>query len=188
MPNSKLILPGIFEAGKRYWLKGETLKAWQDALIADRVVAGPNLDEFATPQGRIFSARATAADLRHLVLKQGSEPLKFQVTPGTVNDEMPTMDTVALDAEDTPETEIAVTTAFWIKVVGVFSTGAHTVTIETSTGAIPSGTEITATGFTSFRKIGLVTVAAGVGTITQNRSGGDLEVASFGNVNLWWLV
>lgn len=188
MPNSKLILPGNFEAGKRYWLKGETLKAWQTALLSDRIVAGVGLREFETPQGRILYV-PPVEDLPHLILKEGSQASKFRVTPGTVNDLMPTMNGVRLDAEEPPEIEVLIPTSFWIRVVGVFSPQGYTVTIVTSpTEDVPSGTEITATGFTSFRKIGFVSVEDGGAIITQNRSGGDLAVESFGCANFWWLT
>lgn len=56
MAASQLKLPGDFEAGKTYWLKGETINAWRRALLADRAIAGPNLSEFQTPMGRILHA------------------------------------------------------------------------------------------------------------------------------------
>lgn len=56
---SKLTLPGDFEAGKTYLLAGETLIAWRKALLADRVVAGDGLVESGGgPTGRIFKATA----------------------------------------------------------------------------------------------------------------------------------
>lgn len=55
---SKLVLPGDFEAGKSYLLAGATLLAWRKALVADRVIPGPNLLENQGPDGRIFTAAA----------------------------------------------------------------------------------------------------------------------------------
>lgn len=55
----QLRLPGDFEAGKTYLLAGETLIAWRNALLADRVIAGDGLVESGGgPQGRIFKATA----------------------------------------------------------------------------------------------------------------------------------
>ena len=190
MANSNLILPGDFDPAKTYWLKGETLIAWKKALIADRVIAGPNLAEFATPQGRIFEAKPVNQNEAKLVLIPGSEPDKFGVSPGLVNSIMPTLGGIPLDDDETtPEEEVSAATWFWIKAEGVFSTGDTTVTIVTSSSeSAPSGTEITATGFTSYRLIGSVESVEGEWQITLNRSGGDLEVTSFGNLNLWALV
>lgn len=53
--DSKLTLPGDFQAAKTYLIKGETLLAWQKALVADRVVPGPGQTETQTPQGRTIS-------------------------------------------------------------------------------------------------------------------------------------
>ena len=57
MADSELKLPGDFEAGKVYRLKGSTLIAWRAALLADRIIAGENLQEIGTPQGRILKAK-----------------------------------------------------------------------------------------------------------------------------------
>lgn len=53
--DSKLLLPGDFQAGKTYLIKGDTLLAWRNALLADRVVPGPDQQETQTPQGRTIS-------------------------------------------------------------------------------------------------------------------------------------
>jgi hypothetical protein len=63
MPDLKL--PGEFQAGKTYLLKGETLLAWRRALLADRILPGPGLQETTTPQGRILRTNATAATPPH---------------------------------------------------------------------------------------------------------------------------
>lgn len=55
MADSQLILPGDFQAGKTYFLRGETLLAWRKALIADRALPGEGLKETATPIGRQLS-------------------------------------------------------------------------------------------------------------------------------------
>jgi hypothetical protein len=61
MADSFLKLPGKFEKGKSYILTGETLLAWQAALLADRVIPGPGLKESGTAKGRIFTLADTAA-------------------------------------------------------------------------------------------------------------------------------
>lgn len=58
MADSKLKLTGDFQAGKNYLLKGETLLAWQKALLADRAIPGPGLTESQGPDGRTFTAIA----------------------------------------------------------------------------------------------------------------------------------
>lgn len=67
MADSKLKLPGNFEAGKTYLVKGETLIAWRDALLADRVIAGEGLQESGTPQGRVLKANAGGPSLYHVI-------------------------------------------------------------------------------------------------------------------------
>lgn len=56
-------LPGNFEVGKRYLLQGETLIAWRDAILADRIIAGPGIQETSAGKaGRILrAAPGTAA-------------------------------------------------------------------------------------------------------------------------------
>lgn len=55
---SILTLPGDFDPGKNYLVRGKTLIDWREALVKDRVIAGPNLREMQTDLGRIFSAQA----------------------------------------------------------------------------------------------------------------------------------
>lgn len=57
---SPLVLPGDFEPGRSYLVKGATLIAWRKALQADRALVGPGLKEETTAKGRIFSALALA--------------------------------------------------------------------------------------------------------------------------------
>jgi hypothetical protein len=128
-----------------------------------------------------------------LTIKQGTAANKFQIIPGTVNYVMPTLATIALDAATPPEITVTADTWAWVKVVGdfdEFGDDTYTVTIVTSsTSSMPSGTEITETGFTSYRLIGYVDFTAGspdTFSINNIFSGGDLGVESFGNVNHWW--
>lgn len=137
-------------------------------------------------------------ELKPLTIKQGTAENKFQVIPGYVNMEMPTLATVALDNDPPPEITASTTDTYvWIKVVGTFgvSSDTYVVTIETTTtSSPPSGTAISSTGFTSFRSIGVVYYTAASGgdpeswDIVNFHNGGNLAVESFGNVNLWWLA
>ena len=60
-------LPGTFEAGKTYIVKGATAVAWQKALKADRVIAGSGIRESETTGGRIFSTSASGVNLDLLI-------------------------------------------------------------------------------------------------------------------------
>jgi hypothetical protein len=54
--NSKLKLPGDFQAGKKYLLDGGTLLAWRKALEQDRIVPGKGLKESqAGAGGRVLT-------------------------------------------------------------------------------------------------------------------------------------
>tara|TARA_R110000751_G_scaffold1057_3_gene4244 strand:- start:142 stop:747 length:606 start_codon:yes stop_codon:yes gene_type:complete len=142
--------------------------------------------------------RRAAPIVGNLLIIQGTDTGKYQITTGTVNSEDPTLGGVAIggdpDAEPVvaiPELTVTADTYVWIKCVGVFADpDTYTITIETeSTTSPPSGTTITATGFTSFFKIGKIDYTAGTPAtydITNNHSGGNLNVESFGNVNLWF--
>jgi hypothetical protein len=49
-------LPGTFEKDKTYLMSGATLIAWRDALLADRITAGPGLKETSAGKaGRILA-------------------------------------------------------------------------------------------------------------------------------------
>jgi hypothetical protein len=140
--------------------------------------------------GAIAKAKAGSAPLK-LTIQQGTAQDKFQIIPGTVNSEMPTLDTVALDDSTPPEITVTADTWVWVKCVGTFgSPDSYVVTIETSTTEdVPSGTDITSTGFTSFRGLGRVDFTAGPPNtfeIINVYSGGDLGVDSYGSVNHWW--
>jgi hypothetical protein len=144
-------------------------------------------------EGIVKTGRGGGTPLLKLTIIQGTAADKFQIVPGYVNGEMPTLATVALDATTPPEITVTADVWVWIKCIGLFDEygdDTYTVTIETSsTSTMPSGSEITATGFTSFRKIGNVDFTAGspdAFAITNTYSGGDLGVESFGNVNHWW--
>lgn len=137
--------------------------------------------------------RGGGGEIKPLTISQGTAENKFQVVPGYVNSLMPTLSSTALDAATPPEITVTADVWVWIKVVGTFGTpDSYVATIETSaTSATPSGTDITATGFTSFRSIGKVDYTAGspaTYVITNYHNGGNLGVDSFGNINLWWLA
>lgn len=133
--------------------------------------------------------RLAISENPNLIIIQGTAANKFKITPGTVNSEMPTLATVALDNATAPEATIAVTTYFWLKCVGTFgSPDTYVVTVETETVAAtpPAADAISGTGFTSCFYIGGVVWAAGAGAITNDHGGGNLGVESFGAINLWW--
>ena len=60
MADSKLDLPGKWDAAKRYLIKGSTLIAWAKNLQADRALPGPGLTENQTPEGRILSVASVS--------------------------------------------------------------------------------------------------------------------------------
>lgn len=126
-----------------------------------------------------------------LTIKQGTAADKFQIVPGYVNDEMPTLSATALDDDPPPEITVDQTKYVWAKCVGTFgSPDTYVVTVETSaTATTPAGTAITATGFVSFFYIGRVEFTSGTPDtfeIFNQYDGGNLGVDSFGNINLWF--
>lgn len=55
-------LPGEFVADKAYLLSGATLNAWREALMADRIIAGPGLKESSGGKtGRILTVASAPA-------------------------------------------------------------------------------------------------------------------------------
>jgi len=133
----------------------------------------------------------TTDPVGNLVLALGSEADKIRVTVGTVNDVIPTLSTVALDDDPYPEVTITTQTWFWLRCETTYgATDTHDVTVETNTAgpAKPSGTDITAGGFVDYHYIGSADVDAGVASILENRSPGDLKVDAFGSLIAWWLV
>lgn len=144
--------------------------------------------EFDEP---IMTPSAGETAVLGLQIIPGSEAGKYRVTPGRVNGIMPTLSTVLLDAEEPPEITVTETTYVWAKCVGTFGTpDTYAATIETSeTEDTPAGTAITATGFVSYYPIGYVEFTAGSPAtyeITNQHSGGNLGVDSWGLYNLWW--
>lgn len=182
----------------KFWLKGNVtippkprtvggLIAWARGVnralaeLRDRKIVG------TSPPGKGGSSQTLS-----LVIIQGTAANKFQVTPGYVNGEMPTLSSVALDNSTPPEATISVTTYFWLKCVGTFgSPDTYVVTVQTETTAgVPTGTDISGTGFVSFYYIGEVTVDTAPDpdtyTISNQHGGGNLGVDSWGLYNLWW--
>ena len=140
---------------------------------------------------QIKSLPGSGTPLLKLTIIQGTAADKFQIVPGYVNGEMPTLSSVALDAATPPEITVTADVWVWIKVVGTFGTpDSYVVTIETnSTSDVPAGTAITATGFTSFYLIGDIDFTSGspdTYDITNQHGGGNLGVDSWGLYNLWW--
>lgn len=160
------------------WARGVN-RALQE--LRDRKVA------FAPAKGR-------GAKSLPLTIRQGSAVDKFQIVPGYVNSLMPTLGGTALDNSTPPEITVAADTWIWIKVVGTFGefadTDTYIVTIETTTtDAPPDAAEITLTGFTACRGLGMVNFTSGTPPtygIIHVYSGGDLGVDSYGSVIHFW--
>ena len=114
--------------------------------------------------------------------------LKVGFVSGTVNGIYPTLGGIALNNATPPTQTITVTTWFWLKCVGTFgSPDTYVVTIESNTtGATPSGTTITDTGFTSFIALSTAVVASGAITSLVQLVRSNLGVESYGSVNFWW--
>jgi hypothetical protein len=128
-----------------------------------------------------------------LTIKQGTAENKFQIIPGTVNSEMPTLDTVALDDSTPPEITVTADTWVWVKCVGTFGDpDTYVITIDTEeVDTVPTGTDISATGFVSFYYIGKIAVTDNspdpdTYEIENQHGGGNLGVDSWGLYNLWW--
>lgn len=121
--------------------------------------------------------------------KNNSGEALIRVTPGLVNFLQPTLGGIALDADPFPTIEVTADVYVWVKVVGTFGDlDTYVVTIEEiATDTTPAGTTITATGFTSFYRLGEAEyIAAGEIVITKYHFGGNLGVDSWGLYNVWW--
>jgi hypothetical protein len=128
-----------------------------------------------------------------LTIKQGTAANKFQIIPGTVNYQTPTLGGIALDATTKPEITVTADTWVWVKVVGTFGTpDTYVVTIETeATDSVPSGTDISATGFVAFYYIGKILFTDNdpdpdTFEIVNQHGGGNLGVDSWGLYNHFW--
>lgn len=112
------------------------------------------------------------------------------ITPGLVNyTYYPTISGTSINNDPRPTLAISADSWIWIKCVGTFgSPDTYVVTIEKTTSSPPpSGSAITATGFTSCFLLGTVDFAGGaIAGITNIYSGGNLGVESFGSTNMWW--
>ena len=168
--------------------KGQNIKA---SDMANHARAIEELQRSIKPQ-QINKTR-NVTSIKPLTLRRGSAVDKFQVVPGYINLEMPTLSGTDLDDATPPEITVTADVWVWLKCVGTFGDpDTYIGTIETTaTSATPSGTTITATGFVSFRPIGKVDYTAGTPNTyvtTSFHSGGHLGVESFGNVNIWWIA
>ncbi len=163
--DSKLVLPGDFQAGKTYLIKGDTLLAWRKALLADRVVPGPGQTENQTPQGRTISgggnggvvgpAQPALAAFWRVYSKDTKWMLQGgQVSGGSGNQSVADMDLGTVGSEP------ADGKMFWVEVTGNGDLregilyGGFTVTAASSgsgttlpTGSIPTSTLATGRKF-----------------------------------------
>jgi len=119
-----------------------------------------------------------------LIIVRSTSAEKVRVTAGYINQVMPTFDGTPLD--ELPEIEIEADTWVWAKCVGTFGDpDSYVATIETSLDAsVPAGTAISGTGFTTYYPIGNIVFEGFI--ITNQHSGGNLGVDSWGLINLWW--
>jgi hypothetical protein len=101
MADSKLVLPGDFQAGKSYLLKGETLSAWRKALERDRALPGPGLRETGTPMGRVLTAIPAASTTICPFHGYRTEPGVMRVGPGRIIAAASTGTLVSLTGLDT---------------------------------------------------------------------------------------
>jgi hypothetical protein len=184
-------------------------KAWN--LLVDTVEALRAKVSRITPQssGDIIHRASTTGFTSHLTrrggggsggsaplkltIKQGTAADKFQIIPGTVNSQTPTLGGIALDATTKPEITVTADTWVWVKVVGTFGTpDTYVVTIETeATDSVPSGTDISATGFVAFYYIGKILFTDNdpdpdTFEIVNQHGGGNLGVDSWGLYNHFW--
>jgi|14BtaG_2_1085337.scaffolds.fasta_scaffold01067_6 hypothetical protein len=157
-------------------------------------MANAPLDETVVESGTLMSDDLIESDLpildkptllAPLLLKKGSADYYYQITPGYVNLEMPTLSGTALDAATPPELFISQDSWVWIKVVGTFgSPDTYVVTIEgTVSNSPPASDSITGTTFTSYFPIGWIDYSED--EIHHIHTGGNLTVRSFGNSNIW---
>lgn len=148
-----------------------------------------NLPASVPPLGRRSGGRPNnTGTVGHLVLAPGTAANKIRVIPGLVNSVMPTLSATALNHDPFPEVTITTQTWFWVRCETTYgATDTHDVIIETSTAgpSKPAGTDITAGGFVDYHYIGSADVDAGVASILENRSGGDLKVDAFGSLISW---
>jgi hypothetical protein len=116
--------------------------------------------------------------------------LKFGVSVGRVNLQIPTLGGVALDDPTPPTETITATTYVWLKCVGTFgSPDTYVVTVEATTSTTaPDPDSISGTGFVSCLPIAEITVASGAITDIRQLVFANLGVDSYGNINNWWAL
>jgi hypothetical protein len=183
----------------KFWLKGNVTIPPKPRTVGGLIGWARGVNRALTELrdrkivGTVAPGRGGGGAIKPLTIKQGTAADKFQIIPGYVNGDMPTLDSTELDAATPPESTVTETTYFWIKCVGTFDTpDTYVVTIETQTAVgVPSGTEISATGFVSFYYIGAVEVTDNdpdpdTYFINNRHGGGNLGVDSWGLYNLWW--
>ena len=160
-------------------------------IVGGRLMRSPNGTTIEVLPGK-SKASEQKPTTSPLTIVSGSEEGLYKITPGYVNQEMPTLGAAALDAETAPEHAVSADTWFWIKVVATYdSTDTYVVTIQTTTTSdAPTGAEITGTGFTSYRLIGKVDYTASPEgwAIKNYTNGGNVGVDSFGSIVFWWLA
>lgn len=173
----------------------DSLRSVNSADIVSEVTPGGTLHNLRNPVTRSRSQQLLGAFTLYdaSTTTGGTTTLKIGITPGLVNLISPTFTSASpsgtLADSPPPLLTITATTYFWLKCVGTFgSPDTYVVTVETSsTSAVPSGTAISGTGFTSYWSIGFVTVSGGgITDVTPQHNGTDWQVESYGSVNEWF--
>ena len=125
-----------------------------------------------------------------LTITNGSAVDKFRIYPGYVNAQMPTLAGTALNNATPPEITVSSDVWVYVKCVGTFgSPDTYVITIHTEASATLPTEAISATAFTSYFYIGWIDFTAGSPAtydFTNDHSGGNLGIESFGSINLWW--
>lgn len=143
---------------------------------------------FPNAKGKSQRIQQVNLYLIHAGLNSAGDSL-VRVTPGYVNGEMPTFQTIPLDDAEFATIIVDEDKYVWLKCVGTFgSPDTYVVTVEeATTDTVPAGTEITEYGFVSFFKVGYAIFNdPGDIEITNTHSGGNLGVDSWGLYNVWW--
>jgi hypothetical protein len=87
MADNKLDLPGDFQAGKRYLIKGETMLDWKKQIEADRALPGAGLKETDTGLGRMFKVIFPPSEYPPFALKtaeKNGDDFDLTFEPGRV--------------------------------------------------------------------------------------------------------
>lgn len=180
--------PGTFEKGKKYLLDGGKMLEWLEWLERDRVIAGPNIRENQTPQGRVFTGMAAgdsgsyAPNAFYRVYTDGADPEHAwlqggQVTGGDGNENVADIDLgeVGTHADGPLWLEV---TGNGIEVDGLLYGGFNVTGAATTTATSPANT-IPTVGSSTGKKFHLLLGRWLDGAFTA-AAGGNLNVGFCG--------